>query len=116
METPRLRKANEGYFDWEYFYLPMEEDCLNCPVDTRPKHPHFHCRICHLNLKYQTKQNKISYQLKKHYKNNSTNGHDLSNPPRQVGADFDSLTSNEKTLVREGVILFMEIHLFTFYF
>ena len=114
--SSRPRKTTEGYFDWECYFLRGEEVCEDCPkADSRPDNDHFHCRVCHINMKVPSQKN-TNYKLKEHYLNNVakdpvrgkvTIPHDLNNPPRPIGTDFASLTSNEKTLVREGTQIFL---------
>lgn len=108
---PRPRNTASGYFDLEYYYLRSDQECIGCPkAGKRPNEAHFHCRKCHTNLVVPRKDN-ISNRLKQHYINNpekepvrgkATIPHDLNDPPRPVGTDFESLTTHEKTLVREG--------------
>lgn len=115
----RQNKTNQGYFDWEYFYVRGSQECKDCPKSSeRPEGDHFHCLVCHSNKKVP-RRDKIGNELKKHYIKYSEEGsarrksailHDLTNPPRQVGTDFESLTANEKTLVREGKHLFVLFH------
>lgn len=108
---PRSRKTDYGYFDWEYFYV-REDECEDCPkAGKRFDSAHFHCRVCHHNVKVP-RRDCFSFALKKHYINNpakapvrgkQTIAHDLHNPPRPVGTEFSSLTTSEKTLVLEGM-------------
>ena len=120
-------------FKWKNYFLDVHEVCEECIKDTsrkaRPQAPYFHCLVCHKDYQPNKKQNKelslnnmpikqsakIGPYLKEHYtrkfkKESSPSKagpkHDLTNPPRIFRPTcFEDLTCEEKTLVREGIVI-----------
>ena len=111
----RPRHTSQGqYFSVEDYYLGTNKLCTSCEQQ-RPEYDHFHCLVCHSNLKTPVNFRNMNNRLKRHYSRFSIakkfNGkyypaHSLQNPPRSAATAFKDLTSEDKTLVREGILAF----------
>ncbi len=110
----RPNHTSQDYFSVEDYFLSTEEHCTGCQ-EQRPEYDHFHCRVCHSNLKTPVNFKNMNNRLKRHYnrfsiakkyKGKYYPAHSLRNPSRSTATVFKDLSSEEKTLVREGVIAF----------
>ena len=104
-----LTSTLENFF--QNFFLDALDVCENCPSKkARPAKTHYHCLCCHKNYIPTTR---IASYLKGHVlKNDKVSpapnclAHDLNKPPRQFQVTcFADLTEEEKTLVREGMMI-----------
>lgn len=104
----RRRHNKDGtLFDHRQFFLDSLEECKSCKLP-RPAHTHYHCMICHSNIKEPKSRNNINNCLKNHFIRKGLNEypvvHDLTRPSRPVKPvnAFQDLTVEDKCLVREG--------------
>jgi hypothetical protein len=102
-----VQKRKTRYFQIGNYYRKGAKECPDCPNAAKriPKHEHFHCLVCHKNIKRPDKSSRIVTALKTHYKRHPTD-HDLNKPPRKFRPSaFHELFDKDKAIVTAGNLI-----------